>query len=700
MRLISLSSSVLLMAFIVLSLPARAASDEPPEEAIPAAESEVPALAAPGTSRTFFPADFARFAPRTALDMLRQVPGFTIRQEAQERGLGQATGNVLINGKRTSGKSNDVITELDRVPAQNVERIEIVDAATLDVPGLSGQVANVIVRSSTIKGQFAVRPEFRAHNTDPLLTRFQTSVSGTAGRMEYTLGLENHSSRSGAAGPTWIYAPDGALVEDRDEHWRGNFDQPRISGKLVFDGPGESIGNLNLSYRRIYYDYRETGTRTSPGAADRHRLVTVDERGDNYEIGGDYELGLGKGALKLIALHRSGHTPSETNLLTTFADDSPDSGSRFTREADESESIGRAEYRWTGGGGEWQISAEGAFNSLDNASKLFVMVADGDFEEIPLPGGSARVEEDRYEVMASYGRPLRSDLTMQLSIGGEYSEIAQIGGGGQTRSFYRPKGVLSTAWNVSPVTDLNVRLARRVGQLNFFSFLASVNLRDDIENAANPDLVPQQSWELDLEGVRQLGSVGTTTLRLYGRLIDDIIDTIPIGESGEAPGNLDSAIVYGIQSSSTFNLDPWGWRGARLNTNLQFQQSRVEDPLTGERRHISNSLLESASVGLRHDIPSSEWAWGGGLSYYRAALNYRLTEVGRLWEGPVWDDLFVEHKNVAGLTVRAAVTNLLGARSMWDRTVYVGRRTGPVAFVEERDRMIGPIFSFSIQGRF
>src|SRR3712207_8946457 len=57
--------------------------------------------------KTFVPADFARFAPRNALDMLRNVPGFTIREAAQERGLGTATGNVLINAQRISGKSKD-----------------------------------------------------------------------------------------------------------------------------------------------------------------------------------------------------------------------------------------------------------------------------------------------------------------------------------------------------------------------------------------------------------------------------------------------------------------------------------------------------------------------------------------------------------------------------------------------------------------
>jgi hypothetical protein len=69
--------------------------------------------------------------------------------------------------------------------------------------------------------------------------------------------------------------------------------------------------------------------------------------------------------------------------------------------------------------------------------------------------------------------------------------------------------------------------------------------------------------------------------------------------------------------------------------------------------------------------------------------------------GPVFASLFVEHKNVLGLTVRATAGNLLNARSRWDRTVYAGRRNvAPIDFVETRNRLIGPIFSFSVRGEF
>ena len=98
-----------------------------------------------GARQSYDAAFFERFAPRTALDMVSEVPGFQIRiDRSEERGLGQARDNVLINGRRISGKSNDVLSALQRIPAEAVERIELRDGATLAIPGLSGQVVNVV----------------------------------------------------------------------------------------------------------------------------------------------------------------------------------------------------------------------------------------------------------------------------------------------------------------------------------------------------------------------------------------------------------------------------------------------------------------------------------------------------------------------------------------------------------------------------
>ena len=174
-----------------------------------------------------------------------------------------------------------------------------------------------------------------------------------------------------------------------------------------------------------------------------------------------------------------------------------------------------------------------------------------------------------------------------------------------------------------------------------------------------------------------------------------------ITKGPQAIRDIARAMRDGIVWKSTILFDPLGWRGAKLDATLVLERSRLKDPLTGEYRPISNYLKRQFELALRHDIPGSRWAWGGDLYHDWYSQSYRLTEVGRLWEGPFWLSAFVENKDVAGLTVRASVGNILNARSRWDRRVYEGfRTTHPLSFIEKRNRLIGPIFSLSVRGNF
>lgn len=649
--------------------------------------------------RVFTTEDFQRYAPRTALDMLQQVPGFVIREQIIERGLGQATGNVLINGQRMSGKSNEVITELGRIPVQNVTRIELADASSFDVSGLSGLVANVVVRAEAINGRYVWSPEFRPYNTDPRLSNFEVSAGGHTGRVEYSLGLDNRSGHGGADGPTRILNAQGEVIEVRDDQWKSRFNQPRLSGRFTVNGLENATANINLLYRQISERYVEGSLRTGPEMASRERQLHGDGDGYNYEVGGDYEFGWGPGRLKFIGLVRHFEFDYTDELMTQYTDTRPDSGMRFSSTREESEQIVRTEYRVSRDKGEWEFSLEGALNRLDRSGRLY-QLEEGIFQPLPLDGATAVVEEQRVEAITGYSRPLSGRLTLQTQVGGEYSRLEQLGGDGLTRHFRRPKGSVALAWQVNEDTDITTRLQRRVGQLDFNDFVANVRISDDIQNAANPDLRPPQLWELESEISTPLGDMGTTTLRAFVHRIDDIVDIIPIGDTGESPGNLDHAWRYGFEWKNTLQFASLGWQGGRIDTRLIIQDSEVEDPLTGEKRPISGSLKNFASVSLRNDTPGSDWGWGVNASYEHVAETVRLTEQGRQTEGPVWASVYLEHRNVLGHTIRATIGNLLGARSVWDRTVYQGRRTDSIAFIEDRDRRIGPIFSFSIQGTF
>lgn len=696
-----ISTSIAAIAVMLVALPVQA-QEAPSGDTPPPAPTEaaVPGARVPG--QVFTPADFARYAPKNAYDMLNQVPGFSIRDNENLRGLGQATGNVLFNGERPSNKGDDMYTQLSRIPAGNVERIEIVDGATLDIPGLSGQVANIIYRADGFSGQFSWKPEFRAHYTDPLFTRGDVSVRGRSGDLEYEAALNNDdSARSGAGGPTLIFDGSGNIIERRSDIWNTHYDTPKLSGRITWDPAGDSVANLGGHYQRKYDRYDEDGVRTGPGLTDRLRTVRENADSWNYEVSGDYQFGVGPGKLKLIGLRRFSHEPYAQEIVTTFADGRPAEGDRFAQVGDLGETIARGEYQWKMFGGDWQLSGEAAYNTLDNVASIAAL-ENGVFVDQPFEGGTGGVSEDRYEGLLSFGRKLTDKLSFQLVAGAEHSTITQTGVNGLTRTFFRPKGSLTLSWTPTPDFDASLKIRRRVLQLSFYDFLARAFLNDGNQNESNNDLRPQQDWSYEAEINKKFGAWGSTKVILIYRDVEDRVDVIPVGvDGGEAVGNIAKAKAAAIDWTSTINLDPAGIKGMKLETRVLLQKSSLRDPFTGEKRQWSGFTDTVIELGVRHDIPASDWAWGASANYGHYQPNYRRSQIDKVWEGPVFADVFVEHKNVLGLTVRAQIANVVNARSKRDRTVYTGvRGQSPIAFVEERDRLIGPIFRLSVRGKF
>ena len=182
--------------------------------------------------------------------------------------------------------------------------------------------------------------------------------------------------------------------------------------------------------------------------------------------------------------------------------------------------------------------------------------------------------------------------------------------------------------------------------------------------------------------------------------MQDLVDIVPVA-GGEARGNIDSSWAAAVISENTINFDTLGAGGLKLDASVILQTSELTDPFTGERRQWSGFATRRVFATLRHDIPDSDWAWQLQANHEYIQPSFRSNQIDRQYEGPWFLTAVVENKDVFGLTVAAGVANLLGARSYRDRTVYAGLRTGaPVLFAEERDRLIGPIFVFSVRGDF
>lgn len=656
--------------------------------------------------RVFVPEDFARFAPRSALDMARQIPGFSIRSGGGARGLGQADTNVLINGRRISGKSNGPVAALQRIPTEEVVQLELVDGASLDIGGLTGQVLNVITSNSGgITGQFRYSPQFRSRGTPFRYGEGRLAIAGGGEKTEWTLAIENDQGRFGDDGPELVFDGAGNLIETREEFRNQNFDRPSLSGSYTRIADNGNVLNFTGQIGASIRSERETSERSLvvggvTGAIDNTRFFSTSGDEFNFEVGADYEFMFGPGRLKLIGFHSYRDNPTRSSSLTEFADGSAPTGTVFTRDSDRGETIGRAEYSFDGLGGGLVVALEGVKNLLDINSALEARDANGNLQPVTLPGATARVDEDRADLGLTYSRALAPNLQFQASGGAEYSRISQSGALGQTRTFYRPKGFVALDWKVSNQLNLSGRAERVVGQLNFSDFIASVDLNQDRADVTNADLVPQQSWVFEIEASMAFGDLGSLNIRTFYEDITDIVDQIPIDGGGQAPGNLPSAERYGVSGDLTLLSEPLGWRGTRIDANFSFRGSGVEDPLLGNIREISGNDIVDVGFDIRHDFPETSWAIGGSANWEDNAPRVRLDEVSVRTESFGFVSAFIENKDVGGMTLRFTANNLIDRQNRFDRTVFIDRSAGIIDFVEDRDRTFGMIFTFELEGSF
>lgn len=660
------------------------------------------AAAQEGTNRSVFqPADFAQYAPVTALDMVRRIPGFAIvSDDSGNRGFGQARGNVLIDGQRVSAKSNGAQAALGRIAAARVVRIEVLDGNQLDIPGLTGKVVNVVTDGqATVDGSWRWKARIR-EDLPPSFDEFNISLSGAKDALGWTLEASGNPGRGADAGWRNIFDGNGTLTERRDEDFTSVQDNVSLSGSLSWKPPSGVIANLNAKGQVFQADEKQVSKTFPVGGPEGRRVFRGSEDEWNGELGGDFEFDAGPGRLKLIGLARYEHSPFVDQFQMGNLDGTGQFEQLFLQTVDEGEYILRSEYALsTGKGVDWQVSAEGAFNTLDAETSLFEAIGGGPLTEVPLGLSNSRVEERRGEVIFTHGRQLSPKLNLQASVGAEYSELSQTGDAENKRAFTRPKGQASLSWQQSETLKLVGKVERRVGQLNFFDFISSVNLEQGNGVDGNPEIVPNQSWRYSLEAQKDFKDWGASTVRLLYTELEDVIDQVPIG-NGAGPGNIDSGKVFGIETNSTLKLSKLGFTGAELTFNGRIFDTEVDDPVTGERRSINGHLIYDYNAELRQDVPNTDWAWGIIFEGFKQEPIYRISEVMLRFNEPHFSFAYIEHKDIAGMTGRVAVGNLFDQRDKFWRQSYAPDRNGSLVRYEEYSRGFGPIFTFELKGKF
>lgn len=691
-----------------------------PEAIAQEAETQTPA----SSGRSYEPAYFERFAPQNAFDMVRRVPGFQLRGGNNARGLGQGGANVLVNGQPITGKGGDPFDQVARVPAANVVKIEILEGTSLDIPGLTGQVVNVVTKSSEgISGSWEWNPEWRVRQEANLL-RANVKVSGETGNLSYAGELRNNAFRNGDYGPEIRRNADGSIYELRSFKGRYNGDNPGASVNLTWKPKDDHIGNLNFEYNQFNFVRNSSYQRdavgelfASPGPGENNGVdgferFNFGEDEWNGKVDGDFEFPFWEGKLKLIGYYRQEDSPTLARFYDYDADSRPTAQTEFHQSANEGEAIGKTEYSWSPKDGrDWQVSLEGAYNFLDIENQFFDVLDPSNNSDPHL----LEIDESRGEAFLTHTRKLNDKWSVQASVGAEYSELTA---GGQTRTFTRPKGFVSTTYTKDDTFNVTAKVERQVGQLNFFDFSSSVSLQEDVgDRGTNLDLVPEQAWWGEVKLNKTFKDGHAIDIEAHGRIVEDIVDSIPLNiDELDATGNVIDTIYTtgignigsgeqgGVHINATLKGKPFGFDGIEINTGIAWHGSNVTDPITGEDRQFSGQSLFNANVSFRHDIPKTDWAWGFYFDTFENGSNYSPFEISRFDMRPGWNELFIEHKDFLGMKVKAELGGVFEIHNQLDRRIFTSRRDLPgstISRIENRKREYdGPYLQLVVSDTF
>lgn len=641
---------------------------------------------------------YQKFSPRTALDMISRTPGFTADlRGASRRGLSDTTGNVLIDGQRPSAKSQGLAEILQRIPAKQVTRIELLrGAAIAGDPSGATVLANVVRTDSGGGGAWSASLQHSpGHGVDP--SGF-ASWSGRRGALDYAIGANTRSSDVDLPGERHVYDAAGNLSAVRIDASPRQFAAQSLNTEMARAIPE---GRVALTGQVAYSRYREQSTLTTL-STDGVRLEDESNPYDGsthaFEGGLSVDRSLGAWEVALTALLNRNRAAIDTSSIHRNGDSVVDSAILQSLGRDRGEQIAHLDLSRDVAGHRFEAGLEGALNTLDARTSQWQDTGSG-WAPVYLPNANLQVREQRQETFAGYAWKPRGAWSMEAKLAAESSRLDLTGDAERSVELVYWKPSLQIGHTVGGRSQLRLRLFRDVGQLDFNDFVSAPSLADDVVNGGNPALRPETSWRAEVAADLRFGDDSALNIRGYHYRLSDTVDLVSVGDpalGAVAPANIGEGSITGIDLSCNLPLLAI-LPGATFGFAATVQESDVIDPVTRDPRATSGFQPSRFRAELRQDVVDLRFAWGINYAQGAATRRFSPTEIDERRSGPSLD-LFFETTALDAFKLRLSALSVLGSSDERDRSFYAPDRGGEFTSMESSERRPGNRWLLTLSG--
>ncbi|MET0281589.1 MAG: TonB-dependent receptor [Steroidobacteraceae bacterium] len=516
---------------------------------------------------------FQKFEPNTVGDMLKRVPGIGFvgsdvmeYDGAQMRGLGGGYTQVLINGKKVPGAGDDRSFWVDRIPAEMVERVEILRSNSANRSGdaVAGAI-NIILRDSYSFDGSYVRAGVNRWYDGEVNPTFGAVTSGdfAGGRILAGVNVQDRYRAKVKRSDRFTDPSMDELVsfEDQTEVKDGR----DYSANLSYVAGLGDTGRLSLDGFFVKTDRKVTEVSFEEELDDDETIDSrvpglnpIDQK--NWGLGGEYRFDMAGGTTEFSVDHaRFQDNSASTEEVYSYVGgaDSFDGvwstdGAEWDGAEAEAEAVDAkdaetgfklAHKRQLGDGIQLEAGVDYRHKKRDITYTTLEWEAEEEGDPVAYEPDSiisSVIKEQRLDPYLQFsGRTGKLSWEAGLRYETTDSDIRYVEDGAvegaASRDYNKLLPSVHFKWDLTEVDRISLSLAASVKRPNFNELIPALLDAEygDNDYIGNPQLKPETANGVDLGYERRLGKQGVVGINLFYRKIKNLIELSNTGVAAQ-----------------------------------------------------------------------------------------------------------------------------------------------------------------------
>ena len=616
-------------------------------------------------------------------EVLGKLPGVDMGGQgdggsARARGMARESVDIRVDGERPAGGGRMISGVVGRLPAGDLERVEILRGSSAEFGGSAPVTVNLIMKKALSKKSTALKAGVGFRGDEPNTQLTWTENNGSGGfswSVPVTLNLHRTPSGRSLLRQDYTAGTRTALEGERDDGlqtFREFVITPRLTWKkerdtfslspLFFDGRRVTETNSNLFAWANPADasgLMPDGDRANDEKNHR-QLMRLRAEGEKFfggsKLSGRMAYNYGKTDLDVL---RQAHDAA--NVLTTTIE----------RTRGSEREINSA-LRWDQPLGEHYVSISTEYVHLTRQED---QAFDGSFVDRQNHDASER----EFVLWAQDEWTPVQSLTLTAGLRLEDMQYKADNAAHQETAWLPSLAVRwepMERWVMRSSLGAGLKLPKLDEISNATTRSVTPNAPLEADRRGNPALLPERSlnfeWVLERYLAEEAGVLGAN---LYVRSTQDFIERRTLLEGVrwvDRPYNVGDALHWGWELDGKVRTDRWGWKGATIKGHLTLPHARVEDDRLGITRTARETPNYMLSFGLDQSLP----AWNSSYGVSAQIAGRTDTDIpGERWgstQARTLLDAYWLLKLNPKFNLRLSGQNLLGAETVRDQRLVDG----------------------------